>query len=181
MAISAEFSIVDYLVFGLLLAISSVIGVYFWFSGRKRVSNDEFLTGNRQLGVFPVTLSLVATFTSTNTLLGMPAEVYQVGTQFSLQIISFFVAIVLAAHVFMPIYYRMGLLSVNEYLAKRFNSPYIRMAGTVGFILATTPHMAIVLYGPALALSSVTPLSISTSILVVGVICTFYTTIVRWH
>ncbi|XP_054159523.1 sodium-coupled monocarboxylate transporter 1-like [Oppia nitens] len=177
MAISAEFSIVDYLVFGLLLAISSAIGIYFWFSARKRVSSDEFLTGNRQLGVFPVTLSLVATFMSTNTLLGLPAEVYQVGTQFSMNIISFFVAIVLAAHVFMPIYYRLGLLSVNEYLAKRFNSGYIRLAGTFGFILATTTHMATVLYGPALALSSVTPLSITTSILVVGVICTFYTTI----
>lgn len=37
--------------------------------------------------------------------------------------------------------------------------------------------MAVVLFGPSLALSSVTPLSITTSILLVGIICTFYTSI----
>ncbi|XP_054162852.1 sodium-coupled monocarboxylate transporter 1-like [Oppia nitens] len=175
--VNTNFSIVDYLVFAFLLITSSMIGILFWFKSRNKPSNAEFLTGNRQLGLFPVTMSLVASFMSTNTLLGLPAEVYQVGTQFSLQLIGIVVAVVLAAEVFMPIYYRMALLSVNEYLAKRFNAPYIRMAGTVGFLLSTTPYMAVVLYGPALALSSVTPLSIPTSILVVGVICTFYTTI----
>ena len=38
--------------------------------------------------------------------------------------------------------------------------------------------MAVVLYGPAIALASVIRISISTSIIVVGVICTFYTSIV---
>ena len=110
----ANFSILDYLVFVGLLVASSLIGVFFWFTSRKNATNEEFLTGNRQLGMFPVTMSLVASFMSTNTLLGLPAEVYQVGTQFSLQIISITIAVVLAAEVFMPVYYKLELLSVNE-------------------------------------------------------------------
>ncbi|CAG2117850.1 unnamed protein product, partial [Medioppia subpectinata] len=112
--LSTNFSIIDYFVFGFLLIASSLIGVYFWWKSRNNASNSEFLTGNRKLGVFPVTLSLVASFMSTNTILGAPAEVYQVGTQFVLQNVSIVLSIILAAEVFMPIYYKLEVISVHE-------------------------------------------------------------------
>lgn len=112
--LSSNFSIVDYFVFAFLLISSSMIGIFFWHKSRKNVSNAEFLTGKRKLSMFPVCLSLVASFLSTNTLLGVPAEVYQVGTQFSLQVVSFVIAVVLAAEVFLPIYYRLEMMSVNQ-------------------------------------------------------------------
>ena len=71
------------------------------------------------------------------------------------------------------------LLFVIQYLQRRFNSDRVKTAGAVGFLLATMPYMAVVLYGPAIALSSVIRISIPMSILVVGVIVTFYTSIVR--
>lgn len=117
--VNNTFSVVDYLVLVFLLVMSSLIGVYFWLRARDNSSNEEFLTGNRQLGLLPVTLSLVASFMSTGTLLGLPAEIFQVGTQFSVQIISIIIAVVLAAEVFMPIYYKLELLSVNEVNHKR--------------------------------------------------------------
>lgn len=112
--VSNTFSILDYLVLVFLLVMSSLIGVYFWLTSRNNSSNEEFLTGNRQLGLLPVTMSLVASFMSTSTLLGLPAEVFQVGTQFSVQIFSITLAVIVAAEVFMPIYYKLELLSVNE-------------------------------------------------------------------
>lgn len=108
------FSLVDYVVFALLLISSSAIGLYFWYKSRNEISSDEYLTGKRQLPVLPVTLSLVTSFLSTNTLLGVPAEIFLMGTQFAMQIISFGIAVVLAAEVFLPIYYRLEFLSVNE-------------------------------------------------------------------
>ncbi|KAH7644920.1 sodium-coupled monocarboxylate transporter 1-like protein 2 [Dermatophagoides farinae] len=172
-----NFSIADYCVFVGLLVASSFIGIFFAWRARNAPSSSSFLTGNRKLSIFPVTMSLVASFMSTNTLLGVPAEVYQVGTQFAMQIFSITLVIILAAEVFMPVYYDLGIVSINEYLLQRFNSKNLKMAGSLGFLIATMPYMAVVLYGPAIALSSVTPVSIPTSILVVGIICTFYTSI----
>ena len=38
----------------------------------------NYLTGNSSLGPIPIALSLLATFFSTNSILGLPAETYQV-------------------------------------------------------------------------------------------------------
>ena len=108
------FTVWDYAVFIVLLALSSLIGVFFAWRSRNATNSDEFFTGGRKLSLFPVTMSLVASFLSTTTLLGVPAEVYQIGTQYSLYCISMVVAIVLAAEVFMPVFYRLNITSVNE-------------------------------------------------------------------
>ncbi|XP_054166127.1 sodium-coupled monocarboxylate transporter 2-like [Oppia nitens] len=172
-----NFSIIDYLVFGVFLSFSTLIGIYFAIKNRKNPSKDEFLTGGKNLDVFPVCMSLIASFLSSNTILGVPAEIYLYGTQFSVHLITFTIAVLLAANVFMPVYYKLNLTSVHKYLLRRFGMNAVRLSGSIGFILCTLPYLGVVLYGPSLALASVTPLSMTTSILVVGVICTFYTSI----
>lgn len=72
--IEKNFSLIDYLVFIFLLAGSSSIGVYFWLKDRKTQNNKNYLVGDRSLEVFPVALSLAASFMSTNTILGSPGE-----------------------------------------------------------------------------------------------------------
>lgn len=72
--IEKNFSAIDYLVFIVLLVGSSSIGVYFWFKDRKTQSNRNYLVGDRSLEVFPVALSLAASFMSTNTILGSPGR-----------------------------------------------------------------------------------------------------------
>ncbi|RWS27380.1 sodium-coupled monocarboxylate transporter 1-like protein 1 [Leptotrombidium deliense] len=67
---------------------------------------------------------------------------------------------------------------IKVYLSLRYNSEYVRLASSISFLLSTVPYMGVVLYGPSLAISSVTNLSVNTSILIIGLICTFYTSIV---
>lgn len=47
----------------------------------------------------------------------------------------------LAAKVFMPIYYDLELTSVHKYLLRRFRSNAVRLAGSVGFILCTVSFL----------------------------------------
>ncbi|CAM6000601.1 unnamed protein product, partial [Sphagnum balticum] len=172
-----NFSGVDYLVFVMFLSVSAFIGMFFAWKDRKKGTNQDYLTGGRKLDMFPVCMSLIASFLSSNTVLGVPSEIYLYGTQFYINLLSAGIAVVLAVKVFMPIYYRLNLTSVNKYLLRRFGVNAIRIAGSIGLIFCTLPYLGVVLYGPSLALSSVTPLKVPMSILVVGATCIFYTSI----
>ena len=47
----AVFSVIDYLIFAFLLAVSALIGVFFGCFGNKKQSAKELLVANRQMGV----------------------------------------------------------------------------------------------------------------------------------
>ena len=52
----------DYLVFAAMLAISAVIGIYYACVGGKQNSTSEFLMAGRNMGTFPVAMSLIARY-----------------------------------------------------------------------------------------------------------------------
>ena len=71
----AKFGWEEYFIFGLMLLVSLLIGVFFWWKGQK--SNAQFLLGGRSMGTLPMTMSLIASFMSAITLLGTPSELYR--------------------------------------------------------------------------------------------------------
>ena len=86
------------------------------------------------MGVFPMTMSLVASFMSAITLLGTPAEVYKNGTQYCLLVLSYPFVMAAAAHIYMPVLYDLGVSTSYEYLEWRFNKA-CRTLGAACFIL----------------------------------------------
>lgn len=107
-----RFGIADYVVFAGMLASSAVIGVYYAFCGSKQNDTQEFLMGGRSMGVFPVALSVLASFLSAITLLGLPAEIYTFGTQYWIQVITY--PLFLTAYFFIPVFYDLELTSSFE-------------------------------------------------------------------
>lgn len=105
---------VDYIVFALVLLISAGIGIFYGCTGGKQKTTGEFLMANRQMHVIPVTLSLLASFMSAITLLGTPAEIYRFGTQYWLIWLGYVIMIPLAAHVYIPVFFRLKITSVFE-------------------------------------------------------------------
>ena len=113
-----RFTVWDYVIFGVILAISSVIGLYHGCTGNKQSSTAEFLMAGRSMSVLPVALSLLASFVSAILLLGTPAEIVIYGTQYWMICISFLFVMPLAAYVFIPVFYRLGLTSVFEVIKR---------------------------------------------------------------
>ncbi|XP_067151007.1 sodium-dependent multivitamin transporter [Apteryx mantelli] len=171
-----EFTVVDYIIFALLLVLSSAIGLFYALSGGRQRTVQEFLLANRNMGFLPVALSLLATFQSAVAILGVPAEIYRFGTEYWFLGCSYFLGLLIPAHVFIPVFYRLRLTSAYEYLELRFNKA-VRICGTVTFIFQMVIYMGVVLYAPALALNAVTGFDLWSAVLTMGLVCTLYTTL----
>ncbi|XP_060084537.1 sodium-coupled monocarboxylate transporter 1-like [Ylistrum balloti] len=167
----------DYIIFAAMLIISAGIGVFHAFSGGRQSTNREFLMANRQMRSLPVALSVLASFFSASTLLGTPAEIYQYGTQYWMSVFGAMLAPLTGALLFGPMFFNLKIVSVFEYLELRFNSKSVRLFGATLFLVRATLGMGIVLYGPSTALSAVTNFPVWAIILMVGGVCTFYTTL----
>ncbi|XP_058524135.1 sodium-dependent multivitamin transporter [Ochotona princeps] len=172
--VTATFSIVDYVIFSLVLVLSLAIGLYHAYRGWGRRTVGQLLLADRKMGCLPVALSLLATFQSAVAILGAPSEIYQNGTQYWFLGCSYFLGLLIPAHVFIPVFYRLHLTSAYEYLELRFNKT-VRICGTVTFIFQMVIYMGVVLYAPSLALNAVTGFDLWLSVLTLGIICTIYT------
>ncbi|XP_037079489.1 sodium-coupled monocarboxylate transporter 1-like [Pollicipes pollicipes] len=175
MASPKTFGLVDYCVFGSVLLSSLLIGVYHAFRGKQ--TNAEMLLGGRNMAILPVAISIMATFLSAILVLGSPAEMYMNGTQHWVMVLALLISLPSVALLYLPIFYRCGLTSVNEYLQLRFDNHVLRVLCVLGYLVQTSLYMAIALYAPSLALSSTTDLTLETSIICTAVVATLYTTI----
>ncbi|NWX54774.1 SC5A6 protein, partial [Promerops cafer] len=200
--LTMEFTAIDYSIFALLLVLSSAIGLFYALSGDRQRTVQEFLLANRDMGCLPVALSLLASFQSAVAILGVPAEVFHFGTEYWFLGCSYFLGLLIPAHIFIPVFYRLRITSTYEYLELRFNKT-VRVFGTVTFIfqmvsgargvggaefggLGMAQHcspspqviyMGVVLYAPALALNAVTGFDLWSAVLTMGLVCTLYTTL----
>ncbi|XP_061438712.1 sodium-coupled monocarboxylate transporter 1-like [Rhineura floridana] len=170
--ISDRFSDLDLLVFTAMLLLSLFIGI---FVAIKQVhqTHIDYLMAGRSLTSWPVAFSLTATFMSAVTVLEAPAEIYLFGHCFGLFAFAYTLMVVISAEVFLPIYYRLEITSTYEYLQLRFNK-YMRLLGTVIFMMLTILYTGIVIYSPSLALNQVTGIQLWGSVVSTGVVCIFY-------
>lgn len=191
-----SFSIADYAIFGIMLVISFGIGVY--HASKSSKNNEEFVMGSRSFGIIPMAISLCASFNSAYMILGIPSEIYSHGTQFYVMVLGTGFGVVVAAELWLPILYRIQVVSIYEYFELRYRSKFPRILMTLIFVLKvrhyTSPigppaapfilmlfqtmlYVAIVVYAPTIALSSVTNLSWWICVLLLGICSTVYTTL----
>lgn len=167
--------IADYVVFGIMLSMSASIGVYYRFTGGKQKTTQEYMLGDKNQSILPVAFSLMASFITAISMFGLSSEVYSRGTQFSVVIISYILATPIIGYLYLPVFFKLGNLSLYQYLELRFGR-LTRLTTSLAFSVQMIMYMAIVLYVPALTLEAVTGLPQSASIVLVGLVCVFYST-----
>ncbi|GAB1869712.1 Sodium-coupled monocarboxylate transporter 1 [Camponotus japonicus] len=168
-----NFGALDYTVFAIMLITCGIVGIYFGFV-KKSSGEDEYLVGERNMKMFPVSLSLIASFISGIMLLGIPTEVYVHGASYLFSGCSFIVIGFVMSIVFLPVFHDLKLTSSYEYLEKRFDKR-IRLLGSVLFAITMITWLPIVIYVPALAFNQVTGVNVHIITPFVCIVCIFYT------
>jgi len=138
-------------------------------------SKDYFL-GGRSLGWFPLSLSTMATQLSAISFISAPAFVgmkQNGGMQWLTFEFGVPLAMIFVLLVIIPNLYKSGVVSVYEYLEKRFNSTS-RLMISVVFQLSRSFGTGVMVYAMALILQAVIGIDFKISIIVIGVITLIY-------
>lgn len=153
--------------FALITAIS------LWFSRQKK-SADQFLRGGQNVPFWAVGISVMATQVSAIGFMTFPAKTFATNWAYFAGVATWFIVVPIVNWAFIPFYRKLNLTSAYQYLEARFDSR-VRLLAAFVFVLFQLARMGLVLYLPALALSSVVPIDVFTSILLMGLLSTLYT------
>ncbi|KAJ8687394.1 hypothetical protein QAD02_023188 [Eretmocerus hayati] len=158
------------------MGISLGIGLYYRFSGGRQKSAQEYFSANKSMSIIPVAIALMVSFMSAITLLGVSAENYTYGTQFVAINLSYLIGTPIICYFYLPVFYNLGAISAYEYLEKRFGYG-ARLAASFASWIQLFLYSGVVLYAPSLALEATTQLDQFWSIVGLGLVCAFYSTI----
>ena len=107
----------------------------------------NYALGGQAFSAWPVALSLTATSISAITIMGAPSETYVYGSTMCWGLIGDVMGCAFAAFVFIPLYWSLGVTSVNEYIDLRFGK-IARLVLTVISIIQALIYNGLVVYGP---------------------------------
>ncbi len=149
-----------------------MVGIGFACS-RRNHTTDDFFRGGQTIPWWAAGLSIFATMLSSITFMAIPAAAYM-GAWTLFLANSYILIMPLVVFAYLPFYRRLNVTSAYEYLELRFNLG-TRLAGALLFSVYQCGRIAVVLYLPALALSTISNLDIHTIIILTGLLCIVYT------
>lgn len=123
--------------FGVLIFISYVTS--------RNADSTTFFTGNKQSPWYLVAFGMIGASLSGVTFISVPGKVYSEGMAYFQIVLGYVLGYLVIARLLMPLYYRLNVTSIYEYLEKRFGKISYK-TGASFFILSRTLGSATRLY-----------------------------------
>jgi SSS family transporter len=123
--------------FGVLIFISYVTS--------RNADSTTFFTGNKQSPWYLVAFGMIGASLSGVTFISVPGKVYSEGMAYFQIVLGYVLGYLVIAKLLMPLYYRLNVTSIYEYLEKRFGKISYK-TGASFFILSRTLGSATRLY-----------------------------------
>jgi Na+/proline symporter len=125
-----------------ILLFSFVIGYFLlllvvaWFTSRNS-NNDSFFIGNKKSNWMLVAFGMIGTSLSGVTFVSVPGTVGGAAFAYFQVVIGYLVGYVMIAFILLPLYYRLNLTSIYNYLKQRFGMISYK-TGALFFIISRT-------------------------------------------
>lgn len=164
----------DWLVIVVYLAAMIGIGLYFYLR-EKRNSTENFFVGSRTIPFWAAGLSLYAVNTSSISFIAIPAKAFETNWQYLTNNLIAVLGLMFVAVWIVPLLRRLNLMSTFSYLETRFH-PSIRMlASALAILMQIGSRMSVILFLPALAISTITGIDVVWSVWLMGGFTIIYT------
>ena len=161
----------DYGAIGTYAITLTVLGL--WFARAQRTS-QEYLLAGRSMGWLVVSISQSASLLSAISYLGSPGETYAYDLKYVPFALCGILIVPVAVFFFLNFFYRLRVVSIYQYLERRFNYPTRLLAATF-FILARLCWMATIVSAVSIAVEALTGVDAWVSIVLTTVVATAYT------
>ncbi len=150
-----------------------IIFVGIRFSQRVKTAMDFFLAG-RSLVWWVIGLSIIGTNVDTNGYIGASGNAYSIGiAQANFEWIGAIPAMIIAALIFIPLYWRAGVYSIAEYLGLRYNQAVRVLAASIVVVMSVFA-MGVAMWALAITLQTFIGWPIWVGILVSGTVVGLY-------
>jgi SSS family solute:Na+ symporter len=162
----------DYLC--LLVYLAGILALGLWVGRRLHSGKDYFLAG-RSLPWWAVGMSLVATDIGGPDIIGVGGAAYRHGLAVgNFEWIGCVPAMILAAFVVIPYFWRLGIYTIPEFMERRFNAS-VRSALALCWFLFMACNLGVMLFASAQMMVSLVGLSLAWSILLTAALVGAYT------
>jgi SSS family transporter len=124
------------ILFSFVLGYFVLLLIVAWYTSRN-ANNDSFFIGNRSSNWMLVAFGMIGTSLSGVTFVSVPGTVGAGGFQYFQVVLGYFLGYLVIAFVLLPLYYKMNLTSIYDYLHQRFGKISYKTGATY-FILSRT-------------------------------------------
>jgi len=166
-----ELNWLDYTTIGIYALVVVSLGV--WFA-RQQHSSRSYFVADRSFTWLPMAISQLASLLSAISYLGSPGETYTYDLRYMVVSLAGLAAIPLAIYLFIDFFYRLKVISIYEYLERRFNYP-TRALGSIFFILIRVAWMATIVSATSIAVNRLTGMPRWQCIVLTAAVSTLYT------
>ncbi|MBS1654137.1 MAG: sodium:solute symporter [Bacteroidetes bacterium] len=122
------------LLFSFVIGYFVLLLVVAWYTSRKS-DNDSFFIGNRNSNWMLVAFGMIGTSLSGVTFVSVPGTVGGSGFAYFQVVIGYLIGYVIIAFILLPLYYKMNLTSIYNYLQHRFGMVSYK-TGALFFIIS---------------------------------------------